>query len=72
MSSRRVNPQNPLPTGKALRGLLLAQGLTVEGFARQSGFSTGTVRAVVAGRRGKRGRGKSAEITNALRSALSL
>lgn len=72
MSPRRVNLQNPLPTGKALRGQLLAKGYTVEAFARERGFSIGTVRAVVAGRRGKRGRGKSAEIRTALSHALSL
>lgn len=66
MSSARVNPQNPLPVGKALRGALLAKGHTVEAFAQAHGFRIGTVRAVVAGRRGKRGRGKTAEIRTAL------
>lgn len=68
MSSARVNPQL---TGKALRGALLAKGYTLEAFASEHGFSIGTVRAVVAGRRGKRGRGKTGQIRDAFQKALS-
>lgn len=50
----------------------MAKGYTLEAFASERGFSIGTVRAVVSGRRGKRGRGKCAEIRTALNHALSL
>jgi hypothetical protein len=71
MPAACVNIQN-FPTGRILRGRLLAEGFTIEAFAKAHGFSIGTVRAVVSGRRGKRGRGKTGEIRDALAKALSL